>query len=175
MTRLIPVLLLATISLTMAGTTEGRPVPVLSYEELFKEAELVIIANAVASVDAGKDIQKKNEEGQDSVAVLTTIKVIHVVKGKHSKKKLELVHYRLRKGASIKNGPSYVKFDTRQKKDLEIIIDSDSKRSGSVEVETPCTTYLIFLKKRADGYYECVTGQTDPIYSVKKITDAEEN
>jgi hypothetical protein len=85
-----------------------------------------------------------------------------VVKGKHPKRELGVLHYRLKKGVWNNNGPLYVKFDLRK----ENVLDSEK---GAVD-GPPRTAYMIFLKKRADGYYQCVTGQADAALSVKKLT-----
>jgi hypothetical protein len=154
MTRLLAAVLTA-VSMTMLAPAEARLVFPLSYKQLFKDAELVVIANAVSCADADKHI--KNEQGDNSVPVLTSFKVLHVVKGAYERPSLVLLHYRLKEGVLIFNGPDYVKFDTAQKRDL----------TGWA---WPSTAYMLFLKKRRDGRYECVGGQTDPGFAVKKLT-----
>jgi hypothetical protein len=159
MARFMPLMVLGAAWLMTPNRSDGRQIFPKTYEELYASADLVVIANALATEDAGKGLKNKGND-EYRVAVLTTLKVIHIVKGKHKDPKLVVFHYRFTdRGRHVENGPSYVRFDTREKNDL----------SGS-----PYTAYLLYLKRRDDGLYECVTGQTDPVFSVKVIKPAED-
>jgi hypothetical protein len=120
------------------GLSHSRQVFPLKYDELFKRAELVVIANALSTVDAGEDVKGKGNN-KYRIAVLSTLKLIHVIKGEHKAKQLVVFHYRFtEKGEQVANSCKYIKFDISKKEDW----------SGS-----PFTAYLLFLKKRKDGRY----------------------
>jgi hypothetical protein len=148
------------IALLVACQGLGRQVPDWSYKKLFERSDLVVVAKAVSTSEAGKKIKEKAPH-RDLQAVLTTFKVVHVIKGKFSEKKLVVVHYRVhpKKELLVANGPHLVEFHA---KCLEI-----SYPGGKTSLPPP--DYMLFLKKRKDGRYECVTGQVDPIYSVKQL------
>src|SRR5271166_2977313 len=131
MSRLAALCLLAPVWLLMAGRSDARPVPVLSFEELFKDAEVVVVANAVSTADAGKDIKnKKNDEYR--VAILTTLNVIQAVKGEHKDAKLVVFHYRFTKRRrGLVNGPCYINFDTSKEKAINIKTGKEEEISGS--------------------------------------------
>jgi hypothetical protein len=147
--RFIGLALIPVVGTIAISRCEARSVPDCPYEELFKHADLVVTAQAVLTADAAKDPSSNKYR----VARLTTLKIVHVIKGSHRDRDLVVLHYRCtEEGRWVKNGPSYVDFD------------ATAKRNG-----TPRTMYLLFLRIRPDGRFECVTGQTDPIFSVKKI------
>ena len=157
MARLVGLVLVAATCGMTTVRSQAREVDNPSYRELFSRAELVLVAKAVSTVDAaGKGAGA--DRNWHRVAVLTTFDCIYVIKGKHQNKNLVLFHYRWRDDEwkmKVRNPPRYVRFDTGGKLD----------ESGSAQ-----TAYMLFLKKGDDGRYECVTGPTDPVFSVKKIT-----
>jgi hypothetical protein len=138
-----------------ASTSQARAIKVWTYQELFEGADLVVLARAVSDADAGYRVTDKPLRNY-LVGVLTTFEVEQVVKGGHEGKELVVFHYRMSKDAPpVENGPLLVSFQ-------------NTADSGGMAVGAP--TYLLFLKRRADGRYECVSGQIDPALSVSELS-----
>src|SRR5262249_17525974 len=83
------------------------------------------------------------------IGVETKFCVVSVLKGKHQGEKLTLFHFRERlpsEGGPLEwvNGPLLASFSEEKAR----------KRD-----------YLLYLKKRPDGRYECVSGQVDSLFS----------
>jgi hypothetical protein len=152
---------LIVIAVTLSlGTAWGRPVKFWPYHKLFENADLVIIAKPLAVRDA-PEVDKAMplpRERSFLLAVITTLKVEYVVKGNYKDERLELVHFRLKEGSQIGNGPLLVNFHTK----VETLKGSDWAFSCQPE-------YMLFLKKAKNGRFECVSGQYDPELSVKEI------
>jgi hypothetical protein len=150
----------ATAVLLTVASASGRQIEDWPYDKLFKAADLVVIAKAISTEDAGQEI--KHKAPADCLkAVLTTLEAVHVVKGEHRDAKLVILHYRLEPGKGSSNGPLLIQFHAKEQR---------IQWSGGVRVQGP-PDYLLFLKKRADGRYECVSGQFDPALSVKEIVE----
>ncbi len=95
----------------------------------------------------------------DFFGVDTLFSVEAVFKGKVEKDTLTVLHYRLKAGHSIQNGPLLVWFRTKG-----FVLDT---KRATVSLGTP--PYLLFLKKRKDGRYEAVSGQVDPELAVREM------
>ena len=125
-------------------TTQGRPVRVWSYQELYTSSDLVVIAKAVSTKDTREQASLPGIQPDVKViGVITGLEVQVVFKGEKTRTKVYLHHYRLADPAMpMTNGPSLVAFD--------------SKKNES---------YLFFLKQETpDGPYAPVSGQTDPAW-----------
>ncbi len=129
------------------------------YEKLFKEAELVVIAEATASSDSG-EVVKLGGWSVDFTGVNTTFKVKHTLKGKAAGDTLRVLHFRLKEGVLVQNGPLLVRFRTRRGPWI---------KTKSMKLSVPRPDYLLFLKKARDGRYEPVSGRIDPELSAKEI------
>ena len=126
----------------------ARPVKMWSYDELFAEADLVVIAEP-------RTVQRTAESLPRHAGLLvgltTSFAPKYVVKGTPRERQIRLIHYELKDtDAIIINAPMLVSFE----------ID---ERVIAVE-------YLLFLKVRPDDRYEPVSGQIDPIMSVRKLS-----
>jgi hypothetical protein len=139
----------------------GRGVESWPYERLFKEAELVVIANATASADAGEKVKHK-DWNTEFIGVNTTFEVRHVIKGKLEGKELKLFHLRAPEGVKIQNGPGFVSFRLK-----EVWIKGPYGKMG-----TGKPAYLLFLKKSKEGRWQAVSGQIDPNGSVREMYPA---
>jgi hypothetical protein len=84
-----------------------------------------------------------------------------VLKGTHKGDQLEVFHYRMKEGAHVANGPLLPTFHTQK-----MLIWHNG---GATSITVP--TYLLFLKRRKDGRYECVSGQFDSLLSVKQLIE----
>jgi hypothetical protein len=142
------------------GHVHARQIQDWPYEKLFKRADLVIIVTPLAVRDA-KEEDKATPPGNGDylTGVVTSFEVLQTVKGEYNEKELEIVHFRLKEGVRIINGPMLVSF-----------------APGRVNIEGKGWTmtvaqreYMLFLKKRENGRFEFVSGQFDPELSVKQM------
>jgi hypothetical protein len=136
----------------------ARRLETWSYDRLLKEADVVVIATAVSSKDSGETFKEKDLH-VDFLGVETTFSVEAILKGKVEGDKLKVLHYRLKKGVLVDNGPLLVSFRTQG---IEVNL-----KHGHLHLEQP--SYLLFLKKRKDGRYEAVSGQIDPRLCVREM------
>src|SRR5262245_9067241 len=100
----------------MGGAIPARQIADWPYDKLFKHADLVVIVLPVSVRDAAEKDKAVPPRGMEDylVGVVTSFKVLHVVKGDYKEKKLDLVHFKLnKKGMMIGNGPSLVSFHTK--------------------------------------------------------------
>jgi len=147
-------------------TAEARVVRDWRYSDLVAGADAVVIATAVSTVEiADQQLPDELRGLADYVqCVATTFQIEGIVKGELSKDRLVLVHYQCKpakweenKLLGIVNGPSLVRFETG--KELP---------SGE-EVRGPA--YLLFLKTTKDRRFVPVSGQEDPAFSIRRITE----
>jgi hypothetical protein len=119
---------------------QGRLVSRLTYQQMFDRADLVAFAQPV-STNATSEQTVLPDIGPPIhvVGVETKFAVELVLKGHKATKEFVLHHYRDVKSAVYINGPYLVAFTP-----------------GVNE------SYLLFLKKEADGRYAPINGQTDP-------------
>jgi len=71
-----------------------------------------------------------------------------------------VLHFRLKEGVIVNDGPSLVRF--RTKRGLSI-------RTKTIKAAAGKPDYMLFLKRNKDGRYEPVSGRIDPRLSVKEI------
>ena len=138
------VLLLAVPSLT-----QSRMMKAWTYQEIFDQADLVVIAHPGATKDAPEKSPPPDRLPMGGVvAQETEFNIGLVTKGDKNLKQLVLHHYRLSKPEEpIINGPNFVSFNPKRHQ-----------------------SYLLFLKKEADGRYAPVCGQYEPaLFSVLKL------
>lgn len=148
-------------SMAMFGIAFSRPIESWPYDKLFNKAELVVIAKPLSVRDAreeDKAIPPDPQDGEYLTGVVTTFQVLHVVKGKYDEKNLSIVHFRMRKGVHLGNGPCLVSFHTKPT-DIR-----GNGWSGGAENE-----YMLFLTRQTNGQFTFVSGQFDPEFSVKQL------
>src|SRR5262245_4154502 len=78
----------------IASSTMSQQPPHWPFERLFKQADLVVVARALSTVDAGVDVKDKLPRDY-FIRVVTTLEVDYVIKGEWKDKKIVLPHYRL--------------------------------------------------------------------------------
>ncbi len=162
MTNRIVTFLLLSVAFLAAACSEctARQIEDWPYDKLFKNAELVVIVKAASVRDATEKDRAVPPKGADYLTgVVTSFKVLQVVKGEYKEKELDLVHFKLKEGIMIGNGPLLVSFNT---KPINLKGDFWSARAE--------TEYLIFLKADKEKRLEFVSGQFDPALSVKQMT-----
>jgi hypothetical protein len=136
----------------------ARLIPSWPYDKLFREADLVVLARPVSSADSG-EVTKHNSWKVDFVGVNTKFEARAVLKGKLEGGRLTVLHHRLPDGVAVVNGPLLVSFRLRG-----LFITTNTAKVGLGRPD-----YLLFLKKRADGRYEPVSGPVDPELSVREV------
>jgi hypothetical protein len=128
-----------------------------------KEADLVVIATPVQT-QAVADSFRSLSWNATFRGVETAFKARAVVKDKVDGSKFTLLHYRFESDPGecfIFNGPLLVSFQLPEK---DRLIETRDGWKSQVD-------YMLFLKKRADGRYEAVSGQIDPGLAVRKLID----
>ena len=147
-------------ALFVAAAT-ARQIENWPYERLFKEADLVVIASAQGTV--ASDDKASDERWKASlIGQHTTFSVINTLKGQVDNGPITVLHFKLRDGVMTQNGPLLVNFRTK---------GPTIEGGGSVKYKAVLSTpqYLLFLKRTHGGRFEAVSGQIDPVLSVKEI------
>jgi hypothetical protein len=140
----------------LTGPAQARELPDWSYERLFKEAEVVVIATADSMEETGTTTQE-NQWKVEFVEVSTTFSINAVLKGKPEAKRLKVIHHLLRPDVRVENGPLLVSF---RLKPMKVKTAKGKESLGKPQ-------YLLFLKKRNDGAFELLSGPIDPALSVR--------
>ena len=159
-------------NLCIPSAAFSRQVEDCSYERLFKESDLVVIAHVQAW---GATDEEWNEKFFDKVrfeGVKTIFGASFVLKG-DPPLCIWLNHFRYKESAVRYNdGPGLVAF---LKEPLLVELKSTKNQKGNLpelggglrKISQP--EYLLFLKKRKDGTYEPVSGQLDASFSVRAL------
>ena len=150
--------LLAFPTITPARLLENWP-----YDRLFKEADLVVFADA-AKTEAATDKPPDQGWPYEFVAQNTKFKVCHVLKGKAPGPDIDVLHFKF--GDVLKKGLDPKNIEDRMIMDGPLLVTFLSKpvtvkRNGKRDVVVP-PEYLLFLRKLKDGRYEPVSGRIDP-------------
>jgi hypothetical protein len=128
------------------------------YDRLFKEADLVVIAKAKSS-ESCDDKTTDNIWKAEFLGVNTAFSIKTILKGKCDEDKLSVLHFKLKDGVQIVNGPVLVSF---RMKGTELTL-----KEAKVYLAPP--EYMLFLKATKDGRFEPVSGRIDPALSVKEV------
>lgn len=149
--------------LVFAAFASGRPMEGWPYEKLLEESDLVVIATAVSVEEVQVPVQDQPQAFRGDIAPqVTNFSVRAVIKGQLAGADLSVLHYRPDPGAAFLNGPSLVSF-----RHEVILLDG---KNTKVRREPP--EYLLFLKKGTHDRYEPVSGQIDPVFSVRQLHDS---
>jgi hypothetical protein len=158
---------IAVILFLTAMPASARLIQNWPYVRLFKEADLVVIAKAGETADTKDRFSTKGWKvefiGQETQFIAATI-----LKGKLSAdEKLMVLHYRLPNGVAIENGPLLVSF-RKDGTTLKGTINGNAFKTG---IGPP--DYLLFLRLGKDGRYEPVSGEIDPVLSIRELHSAD--
>lgn len=137
----------------------ARALPSWPYEKLFKEADLVVVVVAKATEDTD-DKPTHPDMKQDFVGLESIFEVRGCMKGKADGEEIKVLHFRLKEGFAIKNGPCLVNFSAKAR-------EVTNEKGGTRIQARP--EYLLFLKARKDGRFEPLSGQYDPALSVREM------
>jgi hypothetical protein len=135
-----------------ALVAQARLMRAWTYQELFDQSDLVVVARPISIQDNLEQAVLANiKPDVFVVGVATEFEVSAVLKGEKDTKTVTLHHYRLAEPRRpMFNGPNLVSFDPKQP-----------------------TRFLLFLHCEPDGRYAPVSGQTDPaLFSVLKLDGA---
>ena len=136
----------------------AREMPSWPYEKLTKEADLIVIATPTNVRDTEEEATLPNiwligDGGENrpipAIGVETTFDVSSVLKGRNDTKTIVFHHLREAEKLEVLDGPGLVSFDPKEKK-----------------------SFLLFLKREADGRYSSLSGQTDPDGGVKALENS---
>ena len=136
-----PFILATAFVLVWTGIAGARAVQIFTFQERFEKFDLVVIAKPVVTQDLPEEtVLPGIAPAVHVVGVDTGFDLSRVIKGDKSLKQAVLHHYRLANPkVPTVTGPMLVSFDPADK-----------------------TSYLLFLKKEADGRLAPAFGQTDP-------------
>ena len=139
--KAIKILTATSLILTTACLAHARIYTLFAYQELYDQADLMIIAKPISTQDTVEKTTLPNIAPDVHVVGLSTeVEISMVMKGDKSLKKVTLHHYRVANPEDLLNsGPNLVSFDPSQQ-----------------------TLFLMFLRLEKDGRYAPVSGQTDP-------------
>lgn len=142
-------------------SAEARQIEHWPYDRLFQESDVVVLASVQGTV--ASDDQAADERWKASlIGQRTSFAVIHTLKGRIEKGLLTVLHFKLKDGVAVQNGPLLVAFRTK---------GPTIEGGGAVNYKAVLSTpqYLLFLKRSHGGLFEPVSGQIDPELSVKEI------
>ena len=148
-----------TVLLTLATLhLQGREIEFWPYERLEREADLIVIGPAEKSEDSGELVPGPLWK-IEFVGVNTLFKVTGVLKGRCKENQLTVFHLRIPDGFTLKDPPSTITFRTGV-----LPIRSPGKVTSLARPE-----YLLFLKKRADGRFEPLSGPLESCHSFREL------
>lgn len=150
-------LLLAALSCLCAAAGVARLMPNWSYDLLVRKADLIIVATPVTVRDVETRTEyprfagvlfDENRARTPSIWIETTFERLAVLKGEDPGPQVSMRHLRWPEVLGLVNDPpQFVRFDPGQKR-----------------------TYLLFLK-REENQWVPLTGQVDPVYSAKDLSE----
>jgi hypothetical protein len=159
----------AVACLVHVSPVPARPIEDWSYERLFKEADVVVIAKpeSTADVDTAPADPRMR---RGFVGQRTAFSLVSTLKGEAKGTSVQVLHFRLRDGVMPPNGPLLITFRTKPVR-IEGKARGDAKRAGDAFVmEIPAPHYLLFLKAGENGRLEPVSGQDDQARSEREET-----
>jgi hypothetical protein len=168
MSRITFTMLTLGLATLLSSQADARRVEIWSFERLGETADVVLIGT-VASTEQWSEKLKAQLFAEDLEGQLTTFDVETVFKGKDIGKHIQVIHYRVRKGILIENGPVLASF---RKTGRRLEINSVDGVEHRMDVEEGTPHYLLYLKKRSDGKYEPISGQIDSAFSVRKLSES---
>ena len=167
------------IILFLCSTGYARTLPDWPYEKLMDHADVVVIAEVVNAKEVDYDFSKDSTFGPllkdgtlgplirpNIVAEITTLKVIHSLKG-DCDDVVKVLHFRWKHDEPFENGPDFVEFNSDRR--AVRVIDDSVKVIELERISAP--QYLLFLKRTREGerLYVAVSGQFDPRLSVRLV------
>lgn len=160
-----------TILCTLTPSTGwARKVEDWPYDRLLKNADVVVIARPVSSVECKDEWNERFFDGSRFQSLETTFEVASTLKGK-SPESLKLLHFRYNRETTVyEDGPGLISFltkprSTKVKKRGEVL----GELVPLVASKSSRPEYLLFLRLRKDGRYEAISGQMDSNLSARTV------
>lgn len=170
--RIHAVLLAIAANVLLTTLACARKVEHWPYDRLFEESDLVLIATVNKSEPSHEQWKSPLFSPELFSATLTELKVTSTLKGT-SEKTIEFLHYKFANPNTLLNdGPSFVTLSAEPLSVQRMRLNKSNQKSLAPtlrDTEASEPDYLLFLRKRTDGYYEAVSGQVDPSLSVRAI------
>jgi hypothetical protein len=149
------------VSALLVASASAEQIENWSYDRLFKEADVIVIASVQGTV--ASDDKASDERWKASlIGLRTTFSVINTLKGRLDDGPLTVLHFKLKDGVLTQDGPLLVSFRTKGP-----TIEGGRSVKYKAVLSTP--QYLLFLKRSDGGRFEPVSGQIHPALSVKEI------
>lgn len=161
---------LTTLCALSPSTGWARKVEDWPYDRLFKDADLVVIARAVSSVECKDEWNERFFDGSRFQGLETTFEVASTLKGK-APETLKLLHFRYKRETPVyDDGPGLISFltkprSTKVKKRGEVL----GELAPLIASKSSRPEYLLFLRLRKDGRYEAISGQMDSNLSARTV------
>ncbi|MCX6900553.1 MAG: hypothetical protein NT105_17880 [Verrucomicrobia bacterium] len=148
MKRIVVCLLL----LFAADSGFGRNFRVWTQREMYQQADLIVVARPISTQATAERGVMPHLNNFNLVDLSTELQVETVLKGDKTLKQFVLHHYGLATKYEPGNAPQLVPFGY-------------DHTTGNCTKPDCATSYLLYLKKEADGRYAPVDGQVDPAFS----------
>jgi hypothetical protein len=146
----------------------GRQIEQWSYERLFKEADVILIAKPESVADV--DVKPRDPRmHQGFVGRVTTFSVVSAIKGDTKGRSIDVLYFKLKEGLMSQNGPLLISFRTKPVRIEGKAGGDDNTPVTAFVMELGPPEYLLFLKAGQDGRFEPVSGQYDPALSVREV------
>jgi hypothetical protein len=102
---------------------------------------------------------------------INTVFRVELVFKSHGKteKQITVLHFTEEGAEPVANGPNFIYFPVGPLDYEKRFVKKDGQELGKAQVHKGEPLFLAFLKRRADGRYEPVTGQEDPDESFYEI------
>lgn len=167
-------MMLTVFAILLPGSTATSPTTRIRdtwpAAKLTGKSELIVIAKLAKTEDSPKT-DKISKQYEQMIGINSTFSVLAVVKGRYDKKEMTLLHFRNptqvgdesprpARGADGK----IIKTSWTQQNDIDPpeLVDLNWLKEKNAR-------FLMFLKRRPDGRFECISGQIDPVLSVSKL------
>lgn len=155
---LLAACLIPVFSPTTAHLSRVQRAEPWSFEKLRERADVVAIVQKESS-EKSRTVIDGLPETDKLVPVETSMRVLLYLKGDRKETTLRVAHYESR--GQVDGGIRAFEFEQRE---MKVIFER--QRSGLVLYEPE---YMIFLKARKDGRYECISQANDPRESIRLV------
>ena len=160
------------LCIAVAAYGYGRLSRSWSHDELLAESDFVGVLEPLSNEPVKDEFTIEISDGHKitykGVNTRFRIDMIFKTDGKATKD-LTVLHFSEEGAASVANGPNFIYFPIGSL-EYEKRLIRDGKQVGTMHIPRGTPFVLSFLKRRADGRYEPVTGQEDPDESFYELT-----
>ena len=172
--RLWRVVIVAVVYFAINNEAHCRLVECWPYQQLFEKSDVILIATYLETKETGR-IERVGAhiwKDLDFKEMASKFVVEHVIKGPADIKTFSLYHFQPDDAKHWVNGPVAARF-----KRCMVTPTIRKDHFGNDEIigkRVHSVSYILFLKKGADGNLRPVTGDIDSSYSVKEIVSGDD-